>query len=676
VRRAARAVLLTLLAAVLGAPGSGCTNNPYPDEESDRKILYTVIPEPPRTLDPAEAYSTVDHEVTGPVYDTLLEYHFLKRPYELIPGLATAVPEPRPLGDGRVAYRFELREGLLYQDDPCFEAFHGEGARTRPIRAADVAFELMRIVDPAVNSPVANTFWKIEGLREFGERLKEQRADRAFAALRIDEQYAAAGPVPGLRLPSERVLEIVLVEPYPQILYWFAMEFTTPVPWEAVAWYDGEAGRDLFDEHPVASGPYKLVRYDKRNAIVLDQNPNWYGIRFPDSGAPGATYPSEGEPGDAEAGLLDPAYVGRPLPFLERLELRYEKETIPAFNKFLQGYYDASGIIQESFEQIIHEGDLSPDMKERGMRLERSVSPAVYYLGFNMDDPTVGAPAGARGRKLRQAISLVVDVEEFTRIFTNGRGIPAQSPIPPGLFGHDEEYRNPYRQVDVARARALLAEAGYPDGIDPETGKPLRLTFDTGDTSSRGRLRYLFFIEAWKRLGLDVEIAATNYNQFQEKVRKGAYQIFFWGWVADYPDPENFLFLLWGPMARSANQGPNTANFSNPEYDRLFLEMRNRPNDARRLELIARMRAILERERPWIELFHPEAYGLYQPWMRNVKPLGMSFFMEKYRDLDPAQRERLREQWNEPVLWPAWVLAGVAVVVLVPGIVTFYRERQ
>lgn len=672
----ARAAVLALLAGALGASGAGCTNNPYPDEESDRKILYTVIPEPPRTLDPAEAYSTVDHEVTGPVYDTLLEYHFLKRPYELIPGLATAVPEPRPLGDGRVAYRFELREGLLYQDDPCFAAFHGEAVRTRPIRAADVAFELMRIVDPAVNSPVANTFWKIEGLRAFGERLKERRADGAFAALRIDEQYAAAGPVAGLRVPSERVLEIVLVEPYPQILYWFAMEFTTPVPWEAVAWYDGEEGRDLFDEHPVASGPYQLVRYDKRNAIVLDQNPNWYGIRFPDSGAPGATYPSEGEPGDAEAGLLDPAYVGRALPFLERLELRYEKETIPAFNKFLQGYYDASGIIQESFEQIIHEGDLSPDMKERGMRLERSVSPAIYYLGFNMDDSTVGAAAGERGRKLRQAISLMVDVEEFTRIFTNGRGIPAQSPVPPGLFGYDEDYRNPYRQVDVERARALLAEAGYPDGIDPETGKPLRLTFDTGDTSSRGRLRYLFFIEAWKRLGLDVEIAATNYNQFQEKVRKGAYQIFFWGWVADYPDPENFLFLLWGPMARSANQGPNTANFSNAEYDRLFLEMRNRPNDARRLELIARMRAILERERPWIELFHPEAYALYQPWMRNVKPLGMSFFMEKYRDLDPDRRERLREAWNEPVLWPAWVLAGAAVAIVLPGIVTFYRERQ
>jgi len=334
---------LVAVGALLGVPSSGCTNNPYPDADSARKILYTEIQEPPRTLDPAEAYSTVDHAVTGPVYDTLLEYHFLLRPYTLIPGIATAVPEPQPLPDGKVAYRFELRADLLFQDDDCFEAFLGPGQRTRPVRAADVAFELQRIADPSVNSPVINTFWKISGMQAFSHRLKELRQDEAFAALRIDRQYAKAGPIEGLRVASDRILEIVLAEPYPQILYWFAMEFTTPVPWEAVVHYDGEQGRDLFDEHPVGAGPYRLARYEKRSRIVLEKNENWYGIRDPDAHAPGATYPTRGEPGDAARGLLDPAYVGKPLPFVDRIELRYEKETIPAFNKFLQGYYDASG---------------------------------------------------------------------------------------------------------------------------------------------------------------------------------------------------------------------------------------------------------------------------------------------------------------------------------------------
>ncbi len=667
--------LRLLVAALFLAVPLGCGNNPYPDADDTRKIQYAPYATAPKTLDPAVAYSVVDHQVTGPIYETLLEYHFLKRPYELIPGIAVAIPEAEPQADGRVKYRFELRDGLLFQDDPCFE-LSGSG-RTRQVLASDVAFELMRIADPGVNSPVIKTFAKIVGLKEFGDRLKERReSDPEFAALRIDEQYAAAGPVEGLQMPTPLELEITLGEPYPQILYWFAMEFTTPVPWEAVAYYDGEDGRDLFAEHPVGAGPYKIVEYAKRFRIALEVNPNWYGIRHPEWQAPAAVYPSEGEPHDAAAGRLDPAYVGKPLPFIERLELRLDKEPLPTFGKFLQGYYDASGIIEESFDQVVHEGGLSPDMAARGVALEKNVDPDVFYLGFNMLDDLVGKEAGAAGRKLRQAMSLVIDTEEFTEIFTNGRGIPAQSPIPPGIYGHDPDYRNPYRQVDVPRARALLAEAGFADGIDPETGRPLKLTFDTPDTSARGRLRYQYFVDAWNELGLDVEIAATNYNQFREKVRTGSYQIFLWGWVADYPDPENFLFLLWGPMGQTASGGPNTANFQNDRYDELFLEMRARGNDARRLELIHEMREIIETERPWIEFYHRESYALYQPWVRNVKPLGMSFSVLKYRDIDAAQRAELRAAWNEPLLWPAYALAVAAIVLVIPGIVTFFRERQ
>jgi ABC-type transport system substrate-binding protein len=415
--------------------------------------------------------------------------------------------------------------------------------------------------------------------------------------------------------------------------------------------------------------------YDKRSRIVLERNPDWYGVRHPEWRGPAATYPSAGEPEDAARGLLDPAYVGKPLPFLERVELRLDKEDIPAFTKFLQGYYDSSGIIEESFDRVVKEGALSPDMAALGMRLEKTVVPSVFYLGFNMDDAIVGAPAGERGRQLRQAMSLVVDTREFTRIFQNGRGIPAESPLPPGLYGYEPDYVNPYRRVDLARAQRLLAEAGYPGGIDPRTGARLHLTFDTADTSARGRLRYQFFCDEWRRLGIDVEIAATTYNQFQDKMRRGAYQIFMWGWVADYPDPENFLFLLWSKMSR-AQGGSNYANFDDPEYDRLFVAMRDLPNDARRLAVIRDMRAILERERPWIELFHMESYALVQGWMRNVKPLGMSFSTFKYQDVDPELRRARQEAWNRPVRWPAYALAAVMVVVVAPAVADVVRRRR
>jgi len=273
-------------------------------------------------------------------------------------------------------------------------------------------------------------------------------------------------------------------------------------------------------------------------------------------------------------------------------------------------------------------------------------------------------------------MSLAVDTEEFTRLFSNGRGIPAHSPLPPGIFGYDAAYGNPYRRVDLERAAALLREAGYPDGIDPRTGKPLRLTFDTADTSARALLTYEFHVNSWKRLGLDVDVVATNYNQFQEKVRRGGYQIFQWGWVADYPDPENFLFLLYGPMGRTASGGPNTANFSDPRYDALFLAMKHRVNDPTRLEIIGEMLALLEHERPWIELFYPEDYVLYHGWMGNVNPPGLSIPIGKYLDIEPVRRAERRAAWNAPILWPGVVLGLVAVLVLIPGFVTLLGERR
>lgn len=668
--------LCAAFAALLGTFG-GCTNNPYPEADDGKKVLYAQFHEPPKTLDPAVAYSTGDHVITGKVFDTLLEYHYLKRPYELIPGLAEEVPEPETQADGSTQYRFRLRDDLWFQRDPCFGLSGGEA---RPILAQDFAFELMRIADPAVNSPVVDPFSNVRGFREFAKRLKERRKDPKFSSLPIHQQYAEAQGIAGVTVAGDKELRLVLDQPYPQILYWFAMPFTSPVPWEAVAYYDGREGRDAFADHPVASGPFVLTRYDRQARIVLERNPNWYGLRHPEWRAPGAVFPDvadlppESMPPEQRARFTRAA--GQPLPFLERVEYRREKEPIPAFTKFLQGYYDSAGVVRESFNKVVQENGLSEEMRRLGMDLERSVVPAVFYIGFNMDDPVVGRAAGERSRKLRQAMSLAVDVSEYKRLFMNGRGLNAESPLPPGIFGYEEEYANPYRRVDLARANELLREAGYPGGVDPKTKRPLRLTFDVPDTSPESRLRFQFWVRQWRRLGIDVDLAATTYNKFQEKVRDGAYQIFQWGWVADYPDPENFLFLLTTEMARSVSGGPNTANFQDPKFDALFARMKIEPNGPERMQLIEEMRGILERERPWIELFHPEDYALTHGWLHYVVPAGLSIPTTKYYDVDPVMRTELRQAWNEPVLWPALALLGLVVLLVVPGVITFYKERQ
>ncbi|MGE3496288.1 MAG: ABC transporter substrate-binding protein [Candidatus Binatia bacterium] len=653
-----------LASALLALVAEGCTNDPYPHEDNQAKILYLAFASPPKTLDPQVSYTTTDHAITGAVFDTLLEYHYVERPYRLIPALAEAVPEHQQRAGGRVAYRFRLRPDVLYQSDVCF-ALGGAGRTTRAVEAADAALALARIGDPAVGSPVIDTFHRVHGLREFSARLAAARdADAAFAALPSHEQYARAGGIAGVRALDARTLEVELDEPYPQILYWFAMPFTAPMPWEAIAYYDGRDGRDALADHPVGAGPFRLADYDRQRRIALVRNENWYGIRHPEWRAPGAVF----ERADSAEGAS--------LPFLDRIEFRRDIEQVPAFIKFMQGYYDTSPIIRESFDRIVQHGALTADMAARGLQLEKSITAGVLYIGFNMDDTVLGAPAGERGRALRQAMSLAVDAKEFLRVFMNDRGLPAQSPLPPGIFGYDPAYVNPWRQHDLARAAARLNDAGYPRGIDPATGRPLRITFDVNTAETRLLLQFQFLVESWKRIGLDVIIAATDYNQFQDKVRRGAYQLFQWGWIADYPDPENFLFLLYGPMGRRHSGGPNTTNFSDPQFDALFTRMRAMENGPERMAVIVEMRDILQRERPWIELFHPEDYALRHAWLHNVIPPSLSLPTMKYWDIDPATRARQREKWNRPIRWPAYAIGIAAVLAVIPAARRARRERD
>src|SRR5262249_23263178 len=148
----------------------------------------------------------------------------------------------------------------------------------------------------------------------------------------------------------------------------------------------------------------------------------------------------------------------------------------------LQGYMDAWNVPKESFAKVVsRQGTLTPTMTARGIRMGHSREPNVWYYAFNMKDPLVGGYTPEK-RKLRQAISMAMDVRTYIDLFDSGLGTPAQSVIPPGIFGYDPEYRNPHRQYNLAQARQLLAEAGYPEGIDRKTGERLSIIFDNTAT--------------------------------------------------------------------------------------------------------------------------------------------------------------------------------------------------
>jgi oligopeptide transport system substrate-binding protein len=299
-----------------------------------------------------------------------------------------------------------------------------------------------------------------------------------------------------------------------------------------------------------------------------------------------------------------------------------------------------------------------------------------------MLDEVVGG-YDVKKRKLRQALSIALNIEEYIQIFRNGRGIGAQSPIPPGIFGYqegpqginpiiyewDEQLRGP-RRKDLETAKRLLAEAGYTDG------KSLVLFFDTraGGPESKAFLDWLR--KQFAAIGVQLQVRTTDYNQFQTKVLQGNFQLIQWGWSADYPDPENFLFLLYGPNAKVTSQGENAANYDNPRFNELFRRAENMVNSPERATLIRDMLAIAQEDAPWIWGSHPVGYGLYHAWQHNTKPLIFGGNTLKYKRIDPDLREQSRVAWNRPITGPLWGALTVLILATIPATISIYRRQR
>ncbi len=706
--------LICLSLALLAGCGDGPWNNPYQDDPEVRNTFYSSFSTRPKHLDPVRAYSSDEYTFIAQVYEPPLQYHYLHRPYRLVPAAAAAMPEVRlfdadgeRLPEGAAAdaiayseYHITLRDDLRYQPHPAFARdaegewiYHTLDAEqladkrslgdfnerdSRAVTAADYAHQIKRIAFPSLHSPIRGLMSEhILGFEAFTEAVKEaheRQQGEGFFDLR-------PFPLEGVEVIDERRYSVRLKGHYPQFVYWLAMPFFSPMPWEAEAFY-GQPGmkeRNItLDWYPVGSGPFMLSENNPNLRMVLERNPHYHHEAYPDTG--GAE--------DRAAGLLDDS--GKTLPLIERAVYSLEKESIPRWNKFLQGWYDTSGIGSDSFDQAVTfggggEANLTEAMQERDIQLITAVQSSIFYLGFNMLDPVVGG-YDEQARQLRRALSIAIDFEEFISIFLNGRGVAAQGPLPPGIFGHREGVQGINRTVyqvtpqgqhrrPIAEARRLLAEAGYPDGRDPQTGKPLILYYDTTATGPDDKARLNWMRKQFDKLGIELVIRASDYNRFREKMRKGTSQIFMWGWNADYPDPENFFFLLYGPNGKAEHGGENAANYASPAFDALFERMKNMPNNDQRQALIDEMMEILHRDAPWSWGFFPKAFSLHHAWYGNVKPNLMANNTLKYKRIDPAPRDEKRRAWNQPILWPILLILVILAVTSLPAI-RIYRRRE
>ncbi|TAK09197.1 MAG: peptide ABC transporter substrate-binding protein [Candidatus Manganitrophaceae bacterium] len=708
-----------LIAALLLLSFIGCAgpplNNPYPRQEEGKNILYSSFSERPKHLDPAQSYSSNEVTFTGQIYEPPFQYHFLKRPYTLTPLTAVEMPTPIYLNAKgerlketdpaeQVAfsvYEIKIKPGIRYQPHPAFAQdaqgrylYHSLGRKelseiatlgdlkqtgSRELTAEDYVYQIKRLAHPKIHSPIYGFMSDyIVGLKELAAALQQAQAKAGPETFLDLREHSLSG----VEVVDRYTYRIKIVGKYPQFLYWLAMPFFAPIPHEADRFYaqPGLVEKNItLDWYPVGTGPYMLTINNPNRQMVLERNPHFHG----------ETYPTEGEPGDQAAGLL--ADAGRPLPFIDKVIFSLEKEDVPVWNKFLQGYYDASGISSDTFDKAVRisgsgDADLTDEMKEKGIRLVTSVETSTFYLGFNMLDPAVGGYSES-ARKLRQAIGIAVDQEESIAIFRNGRGIAMQSPIPPGIFGYTEGEAGINRYIydwvngrpqrkSIEDARRLLAEAGYPDGRDAKTGQPLILNFDTTGTGPEAKSSFDWMRKQFEKLNIQLVIRNTDYNRFQDKMLKGTGQIFQWGWNADYPDPENFLFLLYGPNAKAGKNGENATNYENPAFDRLFEKMKNMGNTPERKAIIDQMVEIVRRDAPWAAGFHPKQFGLYHAWYQRAKPNLMANNTLKYAKIDPALRARQRQAWNKPVWWPVVVIVAVLVAGTLPAVATYRRKER
>ena len=557
-------------------------------------------------FDPARVSDYYSGTIIEGIFDPLLTYDYLARPAKLVPNTTEALPE---ITDNGKTYTFRIRKNIFFTPDPAFKG------KKRELTAEDYVYTIKRFFDPKNRSQYAFLFeGKIVGLDELAAQAKKTS--------RFD--YDAR--VPGLEVPDRHTLRIHLKQVdfgFPHIV---AFTATGAVAREVIELYGDDT-----HSHPVGTGPYRLKQYTRSSRIVLEANPEFRGRLW------------DFQPGDDP---LDREIVaqmkGKKLPVIGNVQVSIMEETQSRWLAFEKGETDQEYQLWDlSTNFMTEDGKLKPEFVKRGIRLNRTIDPEITYTYFNMqkkigDQPN---PVGGFSKEkiaLRRAIAMAYKIEDQIRVIRKGQAIRAEHPIPPGIAGHDPSYKSsiPY---DPKTANALLDKFGYRKAADgyrtlPD-GRPLVIRY-----SSIPNERDRQFDELMKRsldtIGIRLEIHKDRFAELLKLERRCRLMMRGAAWIADYPDGDNFMQLLYGPNTFQSNN----ACYQSPEFDKLYEKSRTLPDGAERNKLYRQMGRLMEAHTAWIMmdsryrnvLLHPQVIGLkkhpilHQEWM--------------YYDLDPKAR--------------------------------------
>ncbi|TDJ08314.1 MAG: hypothetical protein E2O68_02130, partial [Deltaproteobacteria bacterium] len=557
----------------------------------NEKILTLAVTAEIKGMDPIYANDVYSSNEVARIYEGLLQYHYLKRPYTLIPNLADEMPT---VSKDSLIYTFKIKKGVLFHDDAAFP-----GGIGRELVAADFVYSIKRLADPKLQSL---GWWllqgKLVGLDDWRKKYAEE------------DKVDYSEVVEGVQALDKYTLQFKLKKSFPQFLYALAMPFTYAVSKEVVEKYGKE-----FLNHPIGTGPFILPVFTQSNKIIYTKNP-----KFRDK-----FYPS-----DASEEFNTPYYLadaGKKIPFVEKIVVNIMKEQQPRWLNFGKGKIDVIGIPKDNFEAAITpDRALTDGMAKKGIELIKNISLDVTYIAFNHDDPLF------KNVYLRRAMSMAYDPVASNKLFYNDLAVVAQSLVPPGIAGNIKGYTNPYVGPNIEGAKKMLAKAGYGGGL----GLP-EIVYDTA-SATVSRQMGEFFKKQMAKIGIKIKVVTNPWPQLQEKITKRKVQVFGIAWGADYPDAENFLQLLYGP---NRSPGANGSGYDNPEFNRLFEVSALMQDSPERTALYEKMYRIAAEQMPWIFGVHRQNFILRHGFLKNYVASDFDQGSAQYLNIDLKEKAEI-----------------------------------
>jgi len=553
-------------------------------------------------FDPAATSDIYSDSVQRSIFDTLYGFEYLTRPYRRAPRTAVAMPEITD--DGRT-WTMRVKPGIYFADDPVFKG------KKRELVAADYVYAWKRLLDPRVRSPFS---WYLQD--------KVVGADAVIDAAKKSGRFDYDAPIEGLRALDRYTIRLSLKEADYIMLGYMTQSPMAAVAREVIEAYADQSGWAM--ANPVGTGPYRLKSWRRGAQIVLEANPNFRDLSFPDSA----------DPADRD---LVAKMRGKKLPIVGHIEISIMEESNPRLLAFNSRELDYVNLPSDLTDRVLDpSGRLRPEYAERGVKLDKVTQPALQYAYLNMEDPVVGGYTKEK-IALRRAIAIGFDTPDLIRVVFQGQAIPATQPIPPNLPGHDDAW-NVGVKYDPAAARALLDKFGYVDRDgdgyrEMPDGKPLTLVMASA-TSARDRAIDELWQRSMKAIGLRIEFMKQKWPDLIQMGKHGKLQMWRIGWFTAYGEGDAFAQLLYSKNIEQTNY----ARFSLPEYYELYRQSRRIPDGPERNKLYRRMSELVAAYNPWWLGFYPIENTLVQPWMIGYKKHAYWEHPWMYFDVDPAKK--------------------------------------